>query len=241
MRVLIESLRDRLRTPLLVGVAVRRMSAHGSQWRVHGDGEDHWDADAVVLACPAYVQAEMVADVDRELAHEINAIQYAPVAVVSLGFRQEQLPGPLDGFGFIAPQRTRRDILGAQWCSSIYPHRAPDGKVLVRVLAGGWNRRDVVNWPDDQLLAAVRSELRITMKIEKPPVFHRIVRWPNAIPQYHLGHLDRVARIENLVAKHPGLFITGNAYHGIAMNDCTERGPEVARHVEAFLRTRNWL
>jgi oxygen-dependent protoporphyrinogen oxidase len=93
----------------------------------------------------------------------------------------------------------------------------------------------MVDWDDDRLLAAVRQELGVAMGVRAEPVFHHIVRWPRAIPQYHLGHLQRVARIEEHAARHPGLFLTGNAYHGIAMNDCTEQAGLVAERVADYL------
>ena len=98
----------------------------------------------------------------------------------------------LEGFGYLSPQRERRDVLGVQWCSSIFPDRAPAGTVLLRALCGGWNRPEIVDWDDDRLLTAVRGELRQAMGVTAAPVFHQIVAGTKAIPQYHLGHLERV-------------------------------------------------
>jgi protoporphyrinogen/coproporphyrinogen III oxidase len=145
------------------------------------------------------------------------------------------VPGSLDGFGFIAPQRTRRDLLGVQWCSSIYPGRAPEGLVLLRAMCGGWHRPEMVDWDDDRLVRAVHAELQPAMGITALPVFHRIVRWPRAIPQYHVGHLDRLAWIDARLPRHPGLFLAGNAYRGVALNDCTEQGELLAQEVRRFL------
>src|SRR5207248_733689 len=165
----------------------------------------------------------------------IDRIAYNRVVVVALGYRSAEVPMRLDGFGFIAPQRTRRDLLGAQWCSSIFPERAPSGMVLLRVMCGGWNRPEIVDWDEAQLLQAVRSELRLAMGIEAAPVFHHIVRWDRAIPQYHLGHLERVAWIEQRAGRYQGLFLGGNAYHGVALNDCTEQAEILARQISQFL------
>jgi protoporphyrinogen/coproporphyrinogen III oxidase len=237
LRVLVETLAARLKRPPVYGVAVRsiRRSATGRGWDVYGDGNEAWHADAVVLTCPAYRQAELLADAAPEIAAEIAAIAYNRVAVVGLGYRRDDVPGPLDGFGFIAPGRTRRDLLGVQWCSSIYPGRAPDGAVLLRAMCGGWHRAEMLDWPDDRLLGAVRAELRAAMGVTAEPVFHRVIRWDRAIPQYHVGHLDRVARIERQLGRHPGLFLGGNAYHGVALNDCTEQAGELAAKVKSYL------
>ena len=187
------------------------------------------------LTCPAYQQAKIVVDLDVDLAERIAAIAYNRVAVVALGYRKADVPMPLDGFGFIAPQNTRRDLLGVQWCSSIYPQRAPEGYVLLRAMCGGWQRADIVDWDDARLLTALRAELRQAMQITAEPIFHKIVRWDKAIPQYHLGHLERVAWIENLLTQHPGFYLGGNAYHGVALNDCTEQGDLIAQRVQQFL------
>src|SRR5262249_32874364 len=119
----------------------------------------------------------------------------------------------------------------------IYPQRAQDGMVLLRVMCGGWNRADIMSWDDERLLQAVRVELQKTMKITADPVFHSIIRWDRAIPQYHLGHLKRVVEIEERVGHYPGLFLIGNAYHGVSLNDCTEQAEKVALQVAGFLNS----
>jgi oxygen-dependent protoporphyrinogen oxidase len=238
LRRLIETLADVLRKPAILGVPIRRILRVGGGWRLQADGRDAWQADAVVLACPAHRQAEILRELDDELASLAGQISYAPAVVVALGYCESDIPRPLEGFGYIAPQRTRRDVLGVQMCSTIFPGRAPRGYMLLRALCGGWGRPDVVGWDDSRLLAAVRTELRTVMGIEVEPVFHHFVRWKHAIPQYHLGHLGRVARIEALAAKYPGLFLTGNAYHGVALNDCTEQAVLVARRVAVAMTQR---
>jgi oxygen-dependent protoporphyrinogen oxidase len=241
LRLLIETLRDRLARPPVLGVSVRAVRREDSAgqpsppWVVQGEGQDRWDAEAVVLACPAYQQAALLADLDGELAQRVSTIAYNRVAVIALGYRHPDVPFPLDGFGYIAPQRTRRDVLGVQWCSSIFPDRAPPGMVLLRAMCGGWHRAEVAGYPDARLLDAVRGDLRQALGIQAPPVFHHIVRWDRAIPQYHLGHLERVAWVEQRLKRHAGLFLAGNAYHGVALNDCVEQGQAVAGRVRGYL------
>jgi len=240
LTLLIETLRTRLRFAPLTGIpvrTVRRIANDG--WRVQSEGRDGWDAEVVVLACPAFEQARLLADEDADLAKAIDGIPYNRLAVVALGYRAADVPRRLDGFGYLSPQRQRRDVLGVQWCSSIFPDRAPPGLVLLRAMCGGWGRPEMVDWDDEQLLRAIHSELRSAMEIEAAPVFHHIIRWPQAIPQYHLGHLERVAWIENRLARHPGLFLTGNAYRGVALNDCVEQAERLAERIAyATLRAR---
>jgi oxygen-dependent protoporphyrinogen oxidase len=237
LSLLIDTLGRRLRFAPLAGVhvrTVRRITNDG--WRVQSDGRDGWDAEVVVLACPAYQQARMLADEDADLARAIDGIPYNRVAVVALGYRATDLPGRLEGFGYLSPQRERRDVLGVQWCSSIFPDRAPPGFVLLRAMCGGWNRPEMIDWDDDRLLNAVRGELRRAMQIETPPVFHHIVRWRRAIPQYHLGHLERVAWIDTRLTRHAGLFLGGNAYRGVALNDCIEQAGLLAERIARYLK-----
>ena len=239
LRVLVEAMHAALKKPAVFGVRVQRLEKSGDPrrptWTVHAEGRDAWRADAVVLTCPAHQQAPMLAELDVELAGPIAAILYNRVVVAALGYRRDEVPGSLDGFGFIAPQRTRRDLLGVQWCSSIFPQRAPDGMVLLRALAGGWTRPEIVDWDDERLVRALRAELQVAQRITASPSFVKIVRWPTAIPQYHVGHLARVAHLETRLASHPGLLLGGNAYRGVALNDCTEQGDALAQRVQAFL------
>jgi len=106
-------------------------------------------------------------------------------------------------------------------------------------MAGGWQRPDVVDWDDIQLLNVLKSEMRVAMKIQAEPIFHKITRWRQAIPQYHLGHLDRVARIDERIKAWPGLWLGGNAYRGVALNDCTEQGATLAELIADFIAKAN--
>jgi oxygen-dependent protoporphyrinogen oxidase len=236
LRLLVETIRGQLPAPPLLGVKARVLCRRQlAGWVIRGEGQESWDADAVVLACPAYQQAAILAELDEDLADHIATIAYNRVAVIALGFRRADVPGDLDGFGYIAPQRTRRDVLGVQWCSSIFPDRAPSGMVLLRAMCGGWHRAEVAGYPNTRLLEVVRGELRLAMGIQAPPLFHHIVRWDRAIPQYLVGHAQRVAWIEERVTRYPGVFLSGNAYHGVAMNDCTERAEVVAVEIKRYL------
>jgi oxygen-dependent protoporphyrinogen oxidase len=232
MGALSETLAAKLRRPPLYRVDIRGLRREGGsaqpRWLVTGEGADCWRADAVVLCCPAYQQAQILAEVDQELSDTIGQIAYNRIAVVALGYRRTDVPTSLDGFGFITPQRLERDVLGVQWCSSIYPGRAPDDAVLLRAMCGGWRRADMVGWDDARLLDSLHAELRLAMGIAAAPIYHKIIRWDRAIPQYHVGHLERVAWIEQRLRQHSALFLGGNAYRGVALNDCTEQSAIIA-------------
>jgi oxygen-dependent protoporphyrinogen oxidase len=234
LRSLIEALRSRLRQPTVQNEKVNQVkpaSRNDSAWIVRCEDQREYHADAVVLTCPAYEQASMLQSLDPSLAHDIGEIAYNRIVVAALGYRQSDVPMGMDGFGYLVPQAEKRDILGVQWCSSIFPDRAPPGMVLLRALCGGWNRGEMVDWDDARLLQAVCNELRLQMGITVNPAIHQIIRWPRAIPQYFVGHLERVARIEMRLKSHSGLFLGGNAHRGVALNDCTERAEIMAKEI----------
>jgi protoporphyrinogen/coproporphyrinogen III oxidase len=238
---LVETLQERLRTPPRLGAGVRqvrRTDGSEQRWEVIADGSEPLLADAVILACPALRQAGMLADLDPDLAEALLSVPYASVVVLGLGYRREHVPGIVESYGFVVPQRFRRDLLGVQFCSTIYRDRAPAGHVLLRVIAGGWHRREMASWDDDILVAVVRRELRVLLGISKPPQFLSLARWPKTVPQYTIGHAQRVEKIEGLAGTHPGLFVTGSGFHGLSINACTEQAERVAQKVQAYLTNR---
>jgi oxygen-dependent protoporphyrinogen oxidase len=235
LSLLTETLAGRLRQAPRVGAGVTGVRREEGAWRVETADGRCWEVDAVALTCPAHRQAAVLRGLDAGLAEEVGAIAFNRIAVVGLGYRAGDVPHALDGFGYLSRQRERRDVLGVQWCSSIFSDRAPPGMVLLRALCGGWNRPDVVDWDEERLVAAVRAELGQALRIRAAPAFRHVVRWDRALPQYHLGHLQRVARIESQVSRHPGLFLGGNAYHGVALNDCVEQAGVLAQRIGSFL------
>lgn len=244
MRQLVEALCCRLGPSLVPGataIAIEKLPQHGSSagWRVHASPERTWDADALVLCCPSYSQAALLEEIDRPLARLAKEIPYNRIAVVALGYRQNDVPGRVEGFGYIMAEAAGHDVLGVQWCSSIFPGRAPEGMNLLRALCGGWRRPEVVGWDDERLVAAVTQEVATTMRILGKPVWSRVIRWDRAIPQYGLGHGRRVAWIEARARRHAGLFLGGNAYHGVALNDCTSQAAVLADQVAAYVGGRS--
>ncbi len=242
LRLLIEILTHRLKKKPILGVPVRTLmlektSGKRPTWTIDADGMDLLQADAVILTCPAPRQAALVADVDPELSDLIAHIPYVPIVVVALGYRQTDVLMPTEGMGYLAPHKDRRMLLGVQYCSSIYPERAPNDCLLLRAMCGGWHRREIMTLDDDKLSSAVRLELRMTLGTIRPPVFMQIIRWDPAIPQYTIGHLDRVANIELQAARHPGLFLGGNAYHGVSLNDCTEQAECMTQRVAEYFQS----
>jgi oxygen-dependent protoporphyrinogen oxidase len=196
------------------------------------------DAACVVLASPAWVAAEILEGADAALARALAAIPSAPLAVVHLGFDEEDLGRRLDGFGFLVPRGQGPRILGSLWSSSIFAQRSPAGCALVTCMIGGAHDPEALELPDDRLLNLVRIDLRATMGLAANPRFVRVIRHPRGIPQYTLGHAQRLAAIEERLAAHPGLFVCGNSYRGISINACIEDAPRVAAAAVAALEKR---
>lgn len=198
------------------------------------------DADALVLAGPAAESATLLRRLDPSLAGLLDGIETAPIVVVCLGLDTDALAadrGPLDGFGFLVPRSEGIRTLGALWESTIYPNRAPAGKSLIRVILGGAHDRAAIRLDDDELTRIVLDELRTTMGLNVRPEFIRIVRHAVGIPQYTVGHLDRLQCIESRLERQPGLFLAGNSYRGVAINSCIADAPAIARRVVEFVAT----
>jgi oxygen-dependent protoporphyrinogen oxidase len=175
------------------------------------------------------VAASLVAHWAPDLAAGLETIRYVSTGTLSLAYRQEEIEHPLDGFGFVIPKSEGRRINACTWTSIKFAHRAPEGHVLLRVFFGGSRRPEMMELPDDALRRVVQEELREIMGITAQPVLTRIYRWHRANPQYDVGHLDRVARLEALCP--PGLHLTGSAYRGVGIPDCVRQGQEAARAV----------
>ena len=234
LQKLTDTLVSKLGDALQCNVRVQQLSHDESGWHIRTDNGQTIDADAVVVSCPAHAQANMLQSLDAELARELARIPFTPVVVVGLGYAKADLPNQPDGFGYIAPQSTNRDILGMQWCSSIFPDRAPEGHVLWRALCGGMSRPEMIDWDDERLVRACHDEARLALHVRQPPRFSKVIRWPRAIPQYTPEHPARVERIEALARNHHGLILTGNSLRGVAMNDVTEDAARIAREVHEF-------
>lgn len=183
-----------------------------------------WATDFVIAATPASQTATFLQAIRPELASRLEAFRYVSTATVSLGYLIDDVPEerPLDGFGVLIPASEGRSLLALTWASTKFRHRAPNGCVLLRAFVGGHANEEMAGWPEDQLLAVVRREIASILGIRAEPLFHRLYRWPNANPQYDVGHLERVAAIERDAVELPGLLLAGSSYRGVGMPDCVQ-------------------
>lgn len=229
-QVITDALAGKLGERIRLGVPVQGISKNNNSYYLHTP-DDTFEADIVVLSSPAYASSEILKDFDRELSQELAGIPYPHVAVVCFGYKKEDVVHPLNGFGFLIPHKENRRILGNLWDSSIFPNRAPEGNVLLRTMAGGAKFPEIAELDDNKIIDTVFGELNQILGLKAEPDMVRIYRWKKAIPQYLLGHIHRLASIDERLQKHPGLYLTGNAYRGIGINDCVENSYKVADEI----------
>jgi oxygen-dependent protoporphyrinogen oxidase len=204
------------------------------KWEIHCDDGQSLVVDAVCMALPAVQTAKLLTSFVPEVAKLLKTIPYTSSATINLAFERSQIGHRLDGMGFVVPAIENQSITACTFSSLKFPHRAPEGKVLLRAFAGGALQQDLLERSDPDLLESVLSDLRQLLQIEGIPIFSRITRW-TASPQYHLGHLDRISQIETEVSKIHGLELAGNAFHGIGIPDCVRSANQAAGAILQYL------
>ncbi|MBM4314236.1 MAG: protoporphyrinogen oxidase [Deltaproteobacteria bacterium] len=192
------------------------------------------DFDAVVLATPAYITKDILKSVDQELCDRLSAIEWSSSATISLAFRKEDIAKPLHGFGFIVPRVEKRRINACTWSSIKWSHRAPEETLLIRAFVGGGHHEELVSLNDNALLGIVLEELGEIAGIAAKPVFFKVYRWFRGMPKYTVGHLERIAAIDERLRAHRGLYLIGCSYRGIGIGDCVKSGFDAAAAIEAL-------
>jgi protoporphyrinogen/coproporphyrinogen III oxidase len=232
MQQLVDAILDRL-DPESIRLRnhVRRVYPADNGWRVSIEISDDERFDAVILATPANVAGTLLDGVDRGLARNFLDITYSSSVTVTLGYYLDQLKGLPPGFGFLVPRSEGARMLACTFVHNKFPHRAPEGKGILRCFLGGARDEAVLALTDDEILDEVHRELVDIVKLDARPMFTRVYRWRGAMAQYETGHIARVERIEKRVAEIPGLALAGNAYHGIGVPDCIRSGMEAANAV----------
>jgi oxygen-dependent protoporphyrinogen oxidase len=209
---------------LRLNSAVTALSRNESGYRIETEEGGRITAESVILAVPAFASAELLSQLDRELAGDLRAIPYVSTATVSLAYPESALLRPLDGYGYVIPRREGRRALACTWTSTKFPHRAPEGYALLRVFVGRAGEESSLPADEAGLCSLAREELRQTLGIEAEPLFAKVFYWERAMPQYNLGHPARLARIDAAIERLPGLALAGNGYRGIGIPDCIRSG-----------------
>jgi oxygen-dependent protoporphyrinogen oxidase len=215
---------------LRTGARVRALDRTDGGHRVSLEGGEVLHAERVVVACPPPAAAELIGAHDRAHGELHGELPYAAVAVVHVGIERIRVGHALDGFGFLVCAGEELRCLGCVFESSLWPGRAPEGSVLLRVLYGGARDPVAPTLPDEALQALALAELERALELRGPPAFVQVVKHARAIPQYVVGHASRVAEIERRAAA-LGLLLCGSGYRGVSVNDCVKDAALVAERV----------
>jgi oxygen-dependent protoporphyrinogen oxidase len=193
---------------------------------------------AVVISTPAWVAADLVNDIDPQLAEMLASVNYPPVAVAVTGFSSDKIGRKLDGFGFLIPSKERRPILGTLFHSAVFPERAPDGHQLLMTFVGGVRDNGKLDsMSNDDVEKLVVEQLRELLRVKDEPDFFHLKRWKRAIPQYRVGYEKVTAACAKFEKDIPGAYFCSNFYRGISMGDCVKNAFETADNIERFLTT----
>ncbi|WP_353685095.1 protoporphyrinogen oxidase [Thermodesulfovibrio sp. 3907-1M] len=230
MSELIKALESKLSSIIIKGKTVVKIAKNNGFYTVYFD-DGKIEAEKVILACPAHEASEILKELDREVSDTLKTIPYPPLSVVAFGFKKERVGFGTSLYGFLIPYREKRKILGTLFDSTIFPNRAPEGYVLLRSMIGGRRAPELAMLPDEKLIDTALTELREILQIKGDPDFVKIFRWEKAIPQYELGHEEKLMKIEQRLQRFPGLYLTGNAYRGVSVNDCIENSLKLSERI----------
>ena len=227
MQQLVDAVASRLpASALRTNTSVHAVQSSQEGWTVTADNSNHFDA--IIMATPAQIAAELLRITSGELASELAAIQYTSSVTMNLGYDRTVRDALPPGFGFLVPRSEGKRMLAATFVHNKFPHRAPDDRALLRCFVGGARNEQILQTPDEELVRIIRGELHQIIGLTAEPLFTRVYRWKGAMAQYGVGHLERLQRIETLLQQFPGLTLAGNAYRGIGVPDCVRSGTEAA-------------
>ncbi len=224
---LIERLAEHYAEFVQTKTPVDQVSRNGAGYVVQIVGGESVCACELVLAVPAYRAATLVRGLSAELSEQLASIPYAPIAVVCLAFDRDAVAHPLDGFGFLVPAKERRSILGSIWTSSIFSARSPEDQVQLRTMLGGDGNHAIKDMTDRELISRACQDLRGIVGSRNEPGLSRVYRWRRGIPQFVVGHSERLERIETELRRLGNIHVAGNAYYGVGINDCVKQASRI--------------
>jgi len=234
-RLPIASVRTDVRLNTCISSLRPRHSANDlPAWEIKTIHGELFNADAVCLAVPSYVAASLLEETSTSLAEKLRQIRYASTATINVAYRKQDIRHPLNGFGFVVPYVEKRSLIACTFSSIKFAGRAPQDHVLLRAFVGGDLQPEMFALDESEMIERVRRDLSELLGIEKQPIFVEVAKWRESMPQYEVGHLDRIAAIDNELTKSPGLTLAGNAYRGAGISDCIRSGELAA---EALI---NW-
>jgi len=224
--------RDKLRT----GVSVTSLSrAEDGTWTAHLSDGTSETGDAVIVATESWAAEPLVRPLDAGIADALAAIPSSSSATVSFAFDEAEIGIDMNAFGVLCPALEKSKLLAATYSSTKWPGRAPKGRVLLRAFVGGPQNQKVMEQGDEEITSMALAELRRILGInpKAEPIFSRFFRWTGGMPQYTMGHLDRVATIEERSIGVAGLALAGGSYRGVGLPNCIESGEQAVTKVLA--------
>jgi oxygen-dependent protoporphyrinogen oxidase len=230
-RALSQALGDSLQTRVRANKISRDSSGEYEVEATTGAGSTQFRTRQLVLAMPTRVAASLLDGFLPATATILAQIEYAPVAVVSLGYRRADVGHSLDGFGFLVPRSAGLRILGTVWNSSLFPNRAPQDHVLLTSFLGGATDPSAAALPPAELVDLAHRELSPILGLKAEPVHSRVTACEYAIPQYTIGHAHRIAALKGVLANLPGLHLVGNYLNGPSIGACVEQAQAVAESI----------
>jgi protoporphyrinogen/coproporphyrinogen III oxidase len=235
MEVLVRTLAKTIapRCDVRLNTRVNSLIWNSASWTIQTQNGQTLEADAICLAVPASVAATLLSNFP-DLSTQLSQIKYASTATINFAYRRPAIRHPLDGFGFVVPFVERRSLIACTFSSVKFSGRAPDDHVLLRAFVGGALQPDMFALDEPEMLRRVETDLRELLGISEAPLFAEVAKWAKSMPQYEVGHLDRVAQIEDEVSQIPLLALAGNAYGGAGIPDCIRSGERAAESL-------NWI
>jgi len=237
---LMEGIAARLGNRIATAVAAKSVERKTPrEWMIHcssASPREPLSARAIVLAVPAYECAKIVATLGSErLGATLAGIPYAPVAVAAQAYRREHVGHTLEGFGFLVPRGSKRRTLGVIWNSSLFPGRCPPGTVLLTSFLGGATDPDLVYLDEMQIAAQIQEDVGELLQITHPPIAQHIWRHQKALPQYNLGHAQRMDAVRSGLSDFPGIFVAGNYLDGPSLGACASQAFRTANAAVEYL------
>jgi oxygen-dependent protoporphyrinogen oxidase len=230
MQALVDALEQPLAAHIHTRSVVSTLEGDEQGYRVEVRGATK-TYDAIVVALPSHVAARVLGTFDAALSTELAAIEYGSAATVTLRWKRASIPHLMNAFGFVVPVVEHRGIIASTWANVKYEYRAPEDTALIRVFIGGHRGQHLVEYDDKELIALARRELGALLGVSAEPQWTLVKRYVHAMPQYHLGHLARVDKIERLTQAHPRFALAGNAYRGVGIPDAVRSGEEAAKRI----------
>ncbi|MFK5881489.1 MAG: protoporphyrinogen oxidase [Sulfurospirillum sp.] len=222
----IDSLANSLDIEIKTDVSIENLSKNADKYLLHIEDKTQ-EFDMVVLSTPAFESAKILKDIDAKLSEMLDDIEYSPISVVGLGY--SELSHELQGFGLLTTSSAKKDVLGVLWDSSIFEDRAPKGKKALRIMVGGQRSPALALKNEEELRDIAIKGVKETMGIDELPDISYIKKWERGIPNYAVGHLEKMDRLFERLKEHKGLYLSSNAYFGVGLNDCVGNSKKVAK------------